>query len=117
MDSSHQLNLGLLLQYLSLHNVLKVLPGNIHTYSLLLGQEDLLYLGVMDMICKLRVLLCKFLSNLFRIPLRLLVPRDAGTFHRLIVLLNFAVILIVNRITIICVLIFSAFDLLFLIKV
>jgi len=116
MDTSHQLNLGLLLQYLSLQNVLKVLPGNIHSYSLLLGQEDLLYLGVMNMICKLRINFCKFLSNLLRIPFRLLILRDAVT-YRLIVLLTFVVTLIVTRIIIIYILIFSAFDLLLLIKV
>jgi hypothetical protein len=105
-----------LLQYLSLHNVLKVLPGNIHTYSLLLGQEYLLYIGVIDMSSKLRIHFCEFLSNLPRIPFGLLVLRSAIT-YRLIVLLTFAVVFIVTRIIIICILIFSTFALLFLIKV
>ena len=105
-----------MLQYLSLHNVIKVLPGNIHAYSLLLGQEDSLNLGNIDVSPKLRIHSCKFLSNLLRIPFGLLVLRSAIT-YRLIVLLTFAVVFIVTRIIIICILIFSAFDLLFLIKV
>ena len=70
----------------------------------------------MDMSPKLRIHSCEFLSNLPRIPFGLLVLRSAIT-YRLIVLLTFAVVFIVTRIIIICILIFSAFDLLLLIKV
>jgi hypothetical protein len=100
-----------LLQYLSLHNVIKVLPGNIHAYSLLLGQEDSLNLGVMDMISKLRIHFCKFLSNLPRIPCKLLVAllslEDFGTFLRFLVLLTFAVALIAARVIVSCVLLLT----------
>ena len=71
----------------------------------------------MDMVCKLRVHLRKFFGNLLRISFRLLVLKDAGTSHRLIVLLTFAVALIVTRITIICILIFCTIRVLLLLRV
>jgi hypothetical protein len=64
---------------------------------------------------------CEFLSNLSRIPPKSLVALinlwDDGTFLRLLVLLTFAITLLVNRITSICVLIFCSIKVLHLLNV